>query len=114
MANQIASIDSVLCPTVAGVIYGPVPANSAAVIQKFTATSEEASAARLLTVYKYPTGGPADGTTTIVYKKTIPAGQGITDIPELVNQVLEAGFSLWALIDSGTTVRLNGSLIVVQ
>lgn len=114
MANQIASIDSFLVPTGAAVAYGPVPGNSQAVIQKVTATSEEASAARLLTVYKYPNGGPADDTTTIVYKKPIPAGQGITDIPELVNQVLPAGFSLWAKIDSGTTVRLNGSLLIVQ
>jgi len=114
MANILQSIDNVLAPTVAASIYGPVPANSQAVIQKLTATSEEASAARLLTIYKYPNGGPADGTTTIVYKLSIPAGQGITDIPQMVNQVLEAGYSLWALIDSGTTVRLNGSLVVVQ
>ncbi len=114
MANIIQSIDNVLAPTVAGSIYGPVPANSQAILQKFTATSEEASAARQLTIYKYPNGGPADGTTTIVYKLQIPAGQGVTDVPQLVNQVLEAGFSLWALIDSGTTVRLNGSLLVVQ
>jgi hypothetical protein len=114
MSNLITSIDNVLAPTVAASIYGPVPANSQAVIQKFTATSEEATAARQLTIYKYPNGGPADGTTTIVYKLQIPAGQGIIDIPQLVNQVLEAGYSLWAVIDSGTTVRLNGSVLVVQ
>ncbi len=114
MANIVVSIDNFLVPAASAVAYGPVPANSQAVIQKVTATSEEATAARLLTIYKYPNGGPADDTTTIVYKKVIPAGQGITDIPELVNQVLEAGFSLWCKVDSGTTVRLNGSLIVVQ
>lgn len=112
MANNISSIDNVLAPTVAAAIY-TTPGNTKTVIQKLTATSQEASAARLLTLYKVPPSGAPGVTNIIVDKMSIPpaTGGGIFDIPGMVNQVLEAGYELYALIDSGTTVYLNGSVL---
>ena len=113
MANvNIESIDNALVPTVAGAIY-TAPANTTSVFQKLIATSQEASAARLLTLYKVPAAGAPGATNIIVDKMSIPpaTGGGAIDIPVMVNQVLEPGFALYALIDSGVTVYLNGSIL---
>jgi hypothetical protein len=111
MPNQIVSIDNVIAPTSAGIIY-TAPANTQAVIQKLIATSQETASNRLLTIYKVPPAGTPGTTNIIIDKLSVPPGPA-TDIPQLVNQVLEAGYTLQALIDSGTTVYLNGSLIQV-
>jgi hypothetical protein len=114
MANvNINSIDNYLVPGAAGIAY-TTPANTKTVIQKLTATSQESAAARLLTLYKVPPAAAAGPTNIIVDKLSIPpnaAGSGITDIPGMVNQVLESGYTLQALIDSGVTVYLNGSVL---
>ena len=111
--SNIASIDNLQLSNAAQTAY-TTPANTKSVIQKLTATSQEASAARLLTIYKVPAGDVAGAAYIIVYKMSIPPGangSGITDIPGMVNQVLEAGTTLQAVLDSGTTVYLNGSLL---
>ena len=112
MPNQIASIDNVLAPASVGVIY-TTPANTQAVIQKFIATSQETTANRLLTIYFVPPAGSPGATNIVIDKMSIPPQGGATDIPQLVNLTLPPGYTIQALIDSGTTVYLNGSLIQV-
>lgn len=111
MPTSIASIDNFGLTNAAQVAY-TTPANTIAVVQKLTATSEEATANRLLTIYKVAPAGAPGATNTIVYQMSVPPGP-ITDIPQMVNQVLEPGYTLQAKIDSGTIVFLNGSLIQV-
>jgi len=113
MGSNITSIDNTIAPTVAAAIY-TVPPNTKAVIQKMIATSQEATAARLLTLYKVPPAGAPGATNIIVDKISVPAvsnAVGALDLPMMVNIVLEAGYMLYALIDSGTTVYLNGSIL---
>ncbi|MFP5230007.1 MAG: hypothetical protein ACLGXA_20515 [Acidobacteriota bacterium] len=109
MPNKIRSIDNYNVPTVAAAIY-TAPNNTATVIQKLTITSEESANTQLLTIYKVAPSGVAGAANTIVYKKPIPPGP-ITDIPEMVNQVLEAGYSLQAIMDAGADFYLNAGLL---
>lgn len=113
MPSTINSIDNYPVPDAAGVAY-TVPPNTKTVFQKLIATSQEASATRLLTLYKVAPAGAPGATNIIVEKMSIgPAtGAGATDIsPLMANQVFQPGYTLQAIIDSGTTVYLNGSVL---
>lgn len=116
MSNIIASVDNYNVPTVAAVFY-TVPNNTQGVIQKATVTSREAANTQLFTLYKVaPAGMPGTG-NIIVYQKAIPpctGGTGIIDVPELVNQVLEPGYTLQAIMDAGADFYLNMAILEVN
>ena len=75
MANNINAIVNTLAPTSVGSIY-TTPANVKSVIQKFIATSQEASAARLLTIYFVAPAGTPGATNIVVDKVSIPPAVG--------------------------------------
>lgn len=109
MGTAIKSIDNFQVPLAAGTAY-TVPVNTKAVFQKFTLTSQEASATRLVTVYKVAPAGTAGATNTIIYKQPVPPGP-CTDLTALVNQIWPAGYILQLIADGGTVVYLNAAML---
>ena len=78
------------------------------IIDKFTGTNVTASAATL-TVKIIASGGTASADETIVYQKTIAAGETYT-FPEVTGQILNAGDFLSTLAGtaSAIVVRMSG------
>lgn len=112
MANQITSVNNFQVPTAVGIVL-TIPSNAKAVIQKLTFTSQEASNTQLMTLYAVPPSDTPGATNTLLYKKPVAPGP-ITDVPEMVNQVLPAGYSLQAIAGSGTVTYLNVAIILVS
>ena len=78
------------------------------IVDKFTGTNVTAVAA-LLTIKIIASGGTASADETIVYQKSLAAGETYT-FPEVVGQVLNAGdfISTLAGTASAIVIRLSG------
>lgn len=95
----------------AATYYGPVAANTKAMIKKLTFTNTDTSA-RTVTVYLVPSGGTAGATNILISARSIAAGEAY-DCYEAMGQVLAAGGFLQALADVTTKVTINGAVAEV-
>jgi hypothetical protein len=77
------------------------------VLKKLTATNTTGTS-RLVTIYLVVSGGSASATNTIIYQRTVLAGQTV-EFYEAENHVLESGDFLQALADAATAVSFMGA-----
>jgi hypothetical protein len=90
-----------------------VPANSRAIIDKFTATNVDTSA-RTVSVHIIPSGASVDDQYLIIDAKSIPdsttTSGAVVDLTELKGHVLEAGgkISVVASVASKIVIRASG------
>jgi hypothetical protein len=84
------------------------PALTRTIIDKFTATNNDASA-RTISIYIVPSAGSADGSNRIIKDLSIAAGV-TADISEMQNQILATGdFVVCAAsVTSQVTIRMSG------
>ena len=78
------------------------------IVDKFTGTNVTAAAA-LLTVKIVASGGAAGASNTVVYQKSIAAGETYT-FPEMTGQILNSGDFVSTLAGTATAIviRLSG------
>jgi hypothetical protein len=74
--------------------YYTVPANTRAVLKAASLTNTTAGAVAC-TVYLVPSGGSAGASNAIISAKSVAANETYS-CPELVNQVLESGYTVQA------------------
>ena len=84
------------------------PAGTKAIFDKFTATNTDA-APQTISVHLVPSGGTAGAANQITALRSIAAGASI-DLPEIKNQVLEAGDFVSAIgsVPSKIVIRASG------
>lgn len=88
------------------------PVLTRTLIDKFTATNTDASA-RTLTINIVPSGAGVALSNTVTSALSIAAGASVT-IPEMQNQILEAGdfISCTASVASKVVIRMSGREVV--
>ena len=114
--NVIATIDNFIVPPLVAAVCYTSPPGAQSVFQRLLATNQDAANAHFLTLYKVPPGGaPGHGNIIIDGLEIAPAtGTGGTDIPLMINHVLEPGWQLWAVIEALALVLLNGATVEVS
>jgi hypothetical protein len=83
------------------------PANTRTIIDKFTATNTDSSA-RTLSVHIVASGGTASASNLITSALSIAIGASV-DVPEMKNQILNAGDFISVLASVATKVVIRGS-----
>jgi hypothetical protein len=83
------------------------PASTRTIIDKFTATNNDASA-RTVSVYIVPSGGSPDNSNKIIGSTSISAG-AVHDFSELQNQILATGDQIHVLADAASKVAIRAS-----
>jgi hypothetical protein len=106
-----ALIQAQYAPNAAATLY-TAPSSTKTIIDKFTATNNDASA-RTVSVYLVPFGETRGADHLITSALSIPAGDSL-DLPELKNHVLEPGdmIDVVASVASQVVVRASGREIV--
>jgi hypothetical protein len=81
--------------------------NCKTIIDKFTATNTTASPVTI-SVNLVPTAGSVSADNTVVYNKSIQAGETYS-FPELVGQVLEPGGFISTIANAGAALTLSAT-----
>lgn len=83
-------------------------ANTKTIIDKFTATNTDGST-RTITVHIVPSGGTAGGSNIITSALSMTTGLSV-DLPEMKNQILNAGdfIAVLASVASKVVIRASG------
>lgn len=85
------------------------PANTKAIIDKFTACNVDTGSAKKLDVWIVPSGGSRGDANRVIYELSISA-KGTEDLTKLQNQVLKAGDKIFAIAETASKIvaRVSG------